>query len=116
MSCSGVRHAVDVCVCVRLCVRRQHAESGAAELSSSEREGGRRFAGAGGREASQGTAHDSALSLCSDCQQVQLAVPQTLPVCSEGRDPNERYCQQQCYMLTSVVVSLYDVCLFRLTC
>nr|XP_046194348.1 GRAM domain-containing protein 2A-like isoform X2 [Oncorhynchus gorbuscha] len=47
VSCSGVRHAVDVCVCVcvRLCVRLQHAESGAAELSSSEREGGRRFAG-----------------------------------------------------------------------
>ncbi|CAB1338974.1 unnamed protein product, partial [Coregonus sp. 'balchen'] len=79
----------DVKKCYRgsLCVRLRHAESGAAELSSSEREGVRWFAG--GREASQGTAHDSALSLCSDCQQVQLAVPQTLPVRSEGRDPNE---------------------------
>lgn len=88
------------CARVCVCVRSQCAEPG-AELASVEGEGGvcrersqsgRRCWCRARRPIHQGAAHDSALSLCTDCQQVQLAVPQTVPVCAQGGDTHERYC------------------------
>ncbi|XP_029702327.1 GRAM domain-containing protein 2A isoform X5 [Takifugu rubripes] len=85
------------CARVCVCVRSQRAEPG-AELAPVGGEGGgggrsrrgQRRRGGGGEPVHQGAAHDSALSLCTDRQQVQLPVPQTVPVCPQGRAPHER--------------------------
>lgn len=44
------------------------------------------------------------LSLLTDCQQVQLSVPQTFPEHSQRGDPYERY---------SMRFTVYDVCVSR---
>uniref|UniRef100_A0A8C6U9E1 GRAM domain containing 2Aa n=1 Tax=Neogobius melanostomus TaxID=47308 RepID=A0A8C6U9E1_9GOBI len=63
----------------RVHVRGQRAQPGAQLPGVCSRRGRRSHRGGHGQRGRQGAAHDSALSLCTDCQQVQLPVHKLFP-------------------------------------